>query len=133
MPDHKITVAGQIQPRCDVGVMIEPGHDDLVAGTQLPAERAGQREVERGHVGAEDDFVECAAEEAGRGRSRLVDQRLKPPARCVGSSGVAARFPVYGGDGGGHLVGSLSAAGRIEKNEVALQRAEASTRGGDRR
>jgi hypothetical protein len=37
--------------------MVEHGADDLVARLELVAERAGQREGQRGHILPEDDLV----------------------------------------------------------------------------
>jgi len=123
-PDAQADVTGQVEPRRHVRVVVEPGDDDLVPGAQLPAEGAGHRVVQRGHVRPEDDLVGAAAEEARRGCPGIVDDLLDPPAGGVGRAGVAAGFEVDPGNGFSDLVGRLSAAGRVEIDEIVVQRAE---------
>ena len=56
-PDFEAEVVRELEPGRDVPVVVEPRHDDLVAARELPADRAREREVERRHVGAEDDLL----------------------------------------------------------------------------
>ena len=56
-------VALELEPGRDVAVVVEPRHDYLVAGGELPADRPRKGEVEGGHVRAEDDLLRSAAEE----------------------------------------------------------------------
>jgi hypothetical protein len=53
----QLEVAGQLEPRRDVAVVVELRDDDLVAGLQLATEGTAEREVERSHVRAEDDLL----------------------------------------------------------------------------
>ncbi len=52
----EVEIAGELEPGRDVGVVVEPGDDDLVAGGEVPADRSREREVERRHVLAEADL-----------------------------------------------------------------------------
>ena len=56
----EIEVVRELEPRRDVPVVVELRREDLVAGAELAADRARQREVERRHVLAEDDLVRRA-------------------------------------------------------------------------
>ena len=76
------------EPRRDVRVVVEPRHEDLVAGLELARERAREEEVERRHVLAERDLARVAAEERARALVRCVDQRVGPPRRLVGRADV---------------------------------------------
>ncbi len=57
--------------------------DDLVAGLERPPECARQHEVERRHRRPEDRLAGRAAEERGRDRVRLVDERGELLGRVV--------------------------------------------------
>jgi hypothetical protein len=67
------------EPRGDVSVVVEPGHEHLVAGLQLARERAGEQEVERRHALAEGDLVGRAAQERSGLLMRKVDERRGAP------------------------------------------------------
>ena len=67
-------------------------HDDLVAALELPAERAREQEVERGHVLAEGDLVGLAAEEAAGGGAGALDQRDGAEARLERPAEVRVRL-----------------------------------------
>ena len=90
-------VLGAEQPRADVRVVVERGHDDLVAGLQRAAEGVHEVEVDRRHVGPEDDLLGLGAEEVGRGDARRVDQRgrllrsSRRRRRCSRSSAAGSR------------------------------------------
>ena len=62
---------GGHHPRPDVAVVVEPGHDDLVAGAEGPAHGRGEPHRERGHRLAEDDAVGRAAQQF-RARPRVA-------------------------------------------------------------
>ena len=68
--------------------MIEAGEEDFVAGLEFAAKRARDRERERGHVGAEDDFVGAAVQEVGHGSAGFGDHRVGAATAGVGSAGV---------------------------------------------
>ena len=55
------------EPGGNVGVVVEAGDDDFVAGLQIAADGAGDGEGQRGHVRTEDDFVGAAVQEVGHG------------------------------------------------------------------
>ena len=64
--DGDVHVMRDLEPRRDVGVVVERRVDDLVARAQGPRERAAEEEVERGHALPERGLVRRAAEEADR-------------------------------------------------------------------
>ena len=59
-PHPQPEVVGELEPRRDVAVVVELRDNDLVSGRELAADRPGEREVERRHVGAEHDFLGAA-------------------------------------------------------------------------
>ena len=88
-------VFGGEPPRREVRVVLEPGREHLVARAERAADGPGEREDQRGAVGAEDDAVRIGAEERGDGLARGADHlagrdaRGEPPT-AVGV-GAAAR------------------------------------------
>ena len=71
--DDDAEVVLQLEPRRDVGVVVEPRHEHLFALAQRARERAREEEVERGHARPEGDLLVAAAEEVDRrggGRAR---------------------------------------------------------------
>jgi hypothetical protein len=129
--DDEVAVVGQLEPRGDAAVVVERRDEDLVAGPQRAAGCAREREVQRGHVGAEDDLVGIAAQEARRPGLGLLEDLLDPQARGVGRAEVGARLAHAARHGLPHLVGHLRAAGSIEEDEVALERGEAPADGAE--
>ena len=90
------------EPGRDVRVVVEPRHEDLVAGAQaLARERAREAEVERRHVRPEADLLRGRAEEPRRGRARVVDERVGGHARRERAAGVRVRLLVVGRDAPG--------------------------------
>jgi hypothetical protein len=77
--EHGATFARERLPRRDVGVVIEFGHDDLVARLERASDRARDVKEQRGHVGAERDLTGIGAEELGQ-RARA----------CASSASVSA-------------------------------------------
>ena len=72
------------EPRGDVGVVVEPRAEDLVARLQRAPERAREQEVERGHARPERDLVRVAL-------------RKRPAAACARSTSSTVRTLVsYG-------------------------------------
>ena len=90
----------QGQPRRDVGVVIQPCHDDLVAGSQSPTYGPADGEGQAGHVLAEGDLVGSCADEVGCGAVSLGQDRVAflagwegPVVVCVGPLEVAGNGP----------------------------------------
>lgn len=54
---HGPLVCGGLLPAGDVGVVIERGDDDLIAGLPVAADDAAEMESQRGHIHAENDVV----------------------------------------------------------------------------
>ena len=92
------------EPRRDVAVVVEPGHEHLVARLQLAGERAGEEEVERGHALAERHLVARAAEERARLLVGEIDERARPARRLVRRADVGVVVPEVVGDRVDHLV-----------------------------
>ena len=65
-------------PGGHVGVVVEAGAHDAVAGLQRGADGPRERERERGHVRAERDAVRVGVEQPPDGRPRAVDQLVGP-------------------------------------------------------
>ena len=76
------------EPGGDVGIVIEAGDEDFVAGAEVASNGAGHGVSERGHVGAEDDFVGGAVEEVGHGGAGFGEHSVGVAAGGVGSAGV---------------------------------------------
>jgi hypothetical protein len=66
-PHGDAPLAGQLPPGIDVGVMVELGYDDLVAGAEPPPQRARQVERQGRHVRPEGDLRGRGVEEIGEG------------------------------------------------------------------
>ena len=119
--DDEAEVVGELDPRSDVAVVVEPGHEDLVTGLQRAPEHAAEREVERGHVRAEHDLGRAAVEEAGPSAFERRD-RLDPRTGRIRRSQVRARVAQGVRDRRPDLVGHLRPARRIEEAEAGLKR-----------
>src|SRR5580765_2066635 len=110
--------------------MIEARDQDPVALLPVAGGGAREREVEPGHVGAEDDVVGRAAEEAGRVLARGCEEPLDALAPLVGPPAVRARLAQRPRDRVAALVRHLRTAGRVEEDEAAVtQRREAGADG----
>ncbi len=130
--DLEAAVCGELDPRRHSAVVVEPRHEDPVALAPVARGGARQREVEPGHVGAEDDVVGRAAEEAGSVLACRREDSLHALARLVVGSDVRARVAQRAGDRVADLVGHLRSAGRVEEDEaVVAQRGEAGPDGFD--
>ncbi len=129
--DDDAEVLLERQPRRHVGVVIEPGADDLVAGLELPAERAREQEVQRGHALAEGDLVGMAREEAARCRARPLDQLDGPDARPVRRADVRVVLAQVARDRVDHVVRALRPTRPVEEGERAVERGVAATDSGD--
>ena len=70
----------QRRPGRNIGVVVEPRHDDFIPRREFPAEGAAQREGQRGHVGAKNNFLRIAAQQVGHGRMRSGDNLIGAPA-----------------------------------------------------
>jgi len=123
--DAQIEIPRQLEPGRDVAVVVQPGHEDLVAGRELPGRSPREREVERRHVGAEDDFLSAAAEEASRSPAGLIDQQVGAAARLEGAADVRVRLAQVAGDRVHDLVRHLRAPGAVEEGELAVECREA--------
>jgi len=121
VPDHQVPVVRDLQPWRDPGVVVQAGHQDLVARGEGARGGPGHREVQRGHVRAEDDLVRLAAEEPGRLVLGLLEDLPDADAGGVAGAQVGAGLPERPRDGVAHLVGHLGAAGSVEEREPLPQ------------
>jgi hypothetical protein len=131
VPDHQVPVMRDLQPRRHPGVVVQAGHQDLVTGPEGTRGGPRQREVQRGHVRAEDHLVRLAAEEPGRLLLGFGEDLADPDAGGVAGAQVRARLPQRPRDRVAHLVGHLGAAGGVEEGEALPQRREAGPDGLD--
>ena len=76
------------EPGGDVGVVIEARDQDFVAGAEVAADRARHRIGQRGHVGAEDDFIGAAVQKVSHGGAGFGEHGVSVAAGRVGSAGV---------------------------------------------
>ena len=81
-------VARGEQPGPDVRVVVQSCHDDLVARSPRPSERARQMEQQRRRVLAEDHLAGVAAEEVAARPASVGDQRVDLLARREHAVGV---------------------------------------------
>ena len=100
--------------------MIEARDYDFVARAKLAvayrsANGAAHGVGERGHVGAEDDFVRGAVQEVGHGASGFGDHGVGVAAGGVGSAGVGVVAAEVVGDGVDDALRDLRAAGAVEE------------------
>ena len=129
--DDEAEVVCQLQPGCDVAVVVEARDDDLVA--RLPPARrgAGERKRQRGHVRAECHLLRRAAEEAAGGGACRVHDRDGPRTRLERPADVRVGLAQVRRDGVDHLVRHLRAARPVEQHEITLERAVAGANGLD--
>lgn len=127
--EAEAVLPGDGLPGGDVGVVIEFGDDDLVAGLELAGEGAGEVEGEGGHVIAEGDLFGAGAEEVGHGLSALVEERVGLVAGRVVPVGVGVVVGEVVGHGVDDGAWRLSPAGPIEVSDresavLSLERGE---------
>jgi acyl-CoA thioesterase YciA len=92
-PDLRAGVAGGEDPRPDVGVVVEPRHQDAVARPQRPRDRPAQVEGEAGHVLPEHDLVGGRrVEQVGGGAVGLVQDRVGRATRRKDPAVVGVRL-----------------------------------------
>ena len=103
------------EPGRDVGVVIEARDQDFVAGAEVAADGAGHGEGQRGHVGAEDDFVGAAVEEICHGGARIGEHGIGVAAGGVGSASVGVVAAQVVGDGVDDALRHLRSAGAVEE------------------
>jgi hypothetical protein len=122
---------GELEPGGDVPVVVESRDDDLVAGPQLPAEGAREREVECRHVLSEPDLPGRRAEEPGGSLVRLGDDRVCPAARLEGALDIRIRVSEASRDRVDHGEGHLGATWAVEEGEPTCQGGKLGARSGD--
>ncbi len=122
--DDDAQVALELEPGGHVRVVVEPRHQDLVAGRQRAGERPRQQEVERRHARPECDLARVAPEEAPGGVVRSLDESDGANARAVRRAGVRVVGAQVAGDRVDHLVRALRAARSVEERHRPVERRE---------
>ncbi len=119
-PAHGRTrIACGQHPWAHVRVVIEPGDDDLVAGTDRVGERPRQVEQQRRRVRPEHDLPGVGADEIGAGASSRGHGRLEVLARGEHPVHVRDTVPVVTLDRVDHGVGHLGSARRVGEDHGA--------------
>ncbi len=118
-PDDEAPVLRRAEPRADVGVVVELGDDDLVAGLERAPERVGEQEVERRHVGAEGDLARLGSDQLGRRLVRVGEQRVGLARAGERTSRVRVRALEVGRHRFDHRARHLRAAGPVEVGDRA--------------
>jgi hypothetical protein len=123
--DLEAAVGRELDPRRDATVVVEARDQDPIALPPVARRRARQHEVERRHVGAEDHVVGGAAQEAARVGASAVQDLFDAATGLVRRAEVRRRLAQRARDRLADLVGHLRSTGRVEEDEVALERREA--------
>jgi hypothetical protein len=117
----------------DVRVVVEPGAHDLVAGSELAADRRGEAHRQRGHARPEGDAARVAAQQPpdglARGLDELVRRRGGPERAAVVGVVAAAHEAGHRIDGG---VDHLRAGRAVEAGPAVAQAGEALADGRER-
>ena len=129
--DDEPEIVRELEPRRHVRVVVECGHDDLVALPQRPREGAREQEVERRHALPERRLSGRAAEERRGLLVRMLDERGRPPARRVRRADVRVVLAEVVRDRVDHLVRALRATRPVEERETAVECGEPRTNRGD--
>ena len=103
-------------PGREIGVVVEQGEDDLVAGAEFASKGAAQGESQRRHVGAKHDFVRIAIEKIRHRRTRFVDDSVGVAAGLVGAVGVGVVARQVIRDGVDYTLRHLRASWAVQKN-----------------
>ena len=117
-PAHgRAAVLGHHDPGRDVGVVVHAGDDDLVAGSDLTAQRAADAKRERRHVRAEHDFLRrSGVQHVGDGLVRIVQHGVAALAGGERAAVVGVAVGQVVADGVDHRLRHLGAAGVVEKH-----------------
>ncbi len=94
-PAHRgVAPGGGLHPGPDVRVVVEPGHDHLVARRPVPRQGVGEPVGERGHVRPEDHAIRVTAGQVRDGTPALGHDGAGPVASREGAARVADPGPV---------------------------------------
>ena len=121
-PDDRARPVGGLHPRPHVGVMVEPGHDHLVAWPPARCQRRRQPVGQGGHVGPEYHAIGPAAGQVGNGAPGLGRDLVGPPAGREGAARVADPGLLGGADRLDDRSGHLGACRAVEIGVAVSQR-----------
>ncbi len=110
-----LKILSHLQPRRNVGIVIETSDHDFVARLQFAANGAGNRIGQGGHVRTEGDFVGAAVQEVGHGGAGFGNHGVGVAAGRVGSAGVGVVASKIVGDGVNHALRNLRTARAVEE------------------
>ena len=120
--DGRTDRLGGLHPRPHVRVVVEPAHDDLVAGTPGARERPRHVVGQVGHAAPDHHAGRIGAEQVGqRGAAAGHDLVGRTLRRGMGAA-VRDRAGHRGGDGVGHGPRHLRPAGTVEERLATGQR-----------
>ena len=120
MAERRPRLLGRQHPGRDVGVVIEPGDDDLVTRPPGLGQRPAEGESQRGHVQTEDHCVRIStAEQIGDGGASRVGELadLDTGGEQTAVVGVAMGQAIR--NGGDDVVRHLTAGRAVEKDRLA--------------
>ena len=118
-------VVGDLEPRRDVGVVVELRRDHLVACSPVARGGPGEREVERRHVLPEGDLVRPHAEQVGCCGARRCDHVIGDHRGDEPAAGVRVRREHVARHRLEHGVRHLRPCGAVEVGHGDVQRVEA--------
>jgi hypothetical protein len=129
--NDEIVVTRDLEPRGNVRIVIEPGHDELVPCPQLPGKRPRERKVQGRHVRSETDLLEPRAEKRGRRHVCLLHDELAGAARRERAAEVRVRLAEIGGHRLDDRFRHLGASRAVEERLRAAEGREARPNGLD--
>ncbi len=121
-PDDRACAGCGDRPRPDVGVVVQPRHDDLIARAPLGGQCPRQIEGERGHAPPEDHLVGIGVEQIADRAPALHDDLFGVACRGRGVSAVRQRPEQRVADGVCDRSGCLRAPGPVEVGGAVIER-----------
>ena len=119
--DSHAAIFGHLQPRGNVGVVIETGDEDFVSGIEFTADGTGHRIRQARHVRSEDDFVGAAVQKVGHRATRLGNHGVGVTAGRVSSASVGVIAAQVVGNGVDDALRNLRPARAVkERGRMAV-------------
>ena len=112
---RRAPLLGGQRPGHHIGVVIQPGQHNFVAGAELPGQRAAEMEGEGCHIVSKDHFVRVAAQQISHGLVGRSDHRIRAQAGFKAAVGVGIAPGQVVHHRPDHIPVDLRAAGVVEK------------------